>query len=62
MTNTGKKMGLTYQFEGKDFQVKSCEDLPDHRVKIAYIFDGSLENLSLRIEKDYYHFLLIYWA
>ena len=33
-------MDLTYQFEGKDFQVKSCEDLPDHRVMIAYTFDG----------------------
>ena len=33
-------MGLTYQFEGKNFQVLLCDDLPDHRVKIAYIFDG----------------------
>ena len=39
-TNTWKKMGLTYQFEGKNFQVKSCDDLSDHRVKIAYSFDG----------------------
>ena len=33
-------MGLIYKFEGKNFQVISCDDLPDHRVKIAYIFDG----------------------
>ena len=33
-------MGLTYQFEGKDFHVISCEDLPDHRVKIVYNYDG----------------------
>ena len=33
-------MGLTYQFEGKNFQVISCDDLPDHRVKIAYTLGG----------------------
>ena len=33
-------MGITYQFEGKDFHVISCEDLPDHRVKIVYNYDG----------------------
>ena len=33
-------MSLTYQFNGKDFVVKSCEDMADHRVKIAYTFDG----------------------
>ena len=39
-------MGLTYQFEGKNFQVISCDDLPDHRVMIAYIFDGeSIESV-----------------
>ena len=43
-------MGLTYQFEGKDFHVISCEDLPDHRVKIVYNYDGDdgeniLENM-----------------
>ena len=40
MTYTGEKMGLTYQFEGKNFEVKSCHDLPDHKVKITYTFDG----------------------
>ena len=43
-------MGLTYQFERKDFHVISCEDLPDQRVKIVYNFDGDdgeniLENM-----------------
>ena len=33
-------MGLTYQFERKDFHVISCENLPDQRVKIVYNFDG----------------------
>ena len=44
-TNTGKIMGLTYQFEGKNFQVKSCDDLPVHRVKIAYSFDGEASEI-----------------
>ena len=43
-------MGLTYQFERKDFHVISCEDLSDQRVKIVYNFDGDdgeniLENM-----------------
>ena len=43
-------MGLTYQFERKDFHVISCEGLPDQRVKIVYNFDGDdgeniLENM-----------------
>ena len=55
-------MGLIYQFEVKNFQVISCDDLPDHRVKIAYIFDGESRESVVENKKDYYHFLLIYWA
>ena len=36
-------MGLTYQ--KKNFEVKSCYDLPDHKVKITYTFMENLENL-----------------
>ena len=45
MTYTGKKMGLTYQFEEKNFEVKSCHDLPDHKVKILIPLMERLVNL-----------------
>ena len=50
-------MGLTYQFEGKNFQVKSCDDLPDHRVKIAYSFDGEAGETILENRKQLLPFL-----
>ena len=50
-------MGLTYQFEGKNFQVKSCDDLPDHRVKIAYSFDGEAGKNILENRKQLLPFL-----
>ena len=50
-------MGLTYQFEGKFFQVKSCDDLPDHRVKIAYSFDGKAGKNILENRKQLLPFL-----
>ena len=50
-------MGLTYQFEGKDFQVISCEDLPDHRVIIAYTFDGEAGEIILENRKQLLPFL-----
>ena len=50
-------MGLTYQFEGKDFHVISCEDLPDHRVKIAYSFDGEAGEIILENRKQLLPFL-----
>ena len=59
MKNTGKIMGLTYQYEGNNFQVKSCDDLPDHRVKMAYIFDGKSKEFFVENRKGLYHFLLI---
>ena len=40
-------MGLTYQLEGKNFQVKSYDDLSDHRVKIDYSFDGEADEIIL---------------
>jgi hypothetical protein len=50
-------MGLTYQFEGKNFQVISCDDLPDHRVKIAYIFDGESRESVVENRKGLLPFL-----
>ena len=50
-------MGLTYQFEGKNFQVISCDDLPDHRVKIAYIFDGESRETVVENRKGLLPFL-----
>ena len=50
-------MGLTYQFEGKDFHVISCEDLPDHRVKIVYNFDGDDGEKILENRKQLLPFL-----
>ena len=51
-------MGLTYQFEGKDFHVISCEDLPDHRVKIVYNFDGDDGENILENRKQLLPFLV----
>ena len=45
-------MGLTYQFEGK-----FCEDLPDHRVKISYSFDGEAGENILENRKQLLPFL-----
>ena len=50
-------MGLTYQFEGKNFQVISCDDLPDHRVKIAYSFNGEAGENILENRKQLLPFL-----
>ena len=50
-------MGLTYQFEGKNFQVQSCEDLSDHRVMIAYTFDGEAGEKILKNRKQLLPFL-----
>ena len=50
-------MGLTYQFEGKNFQVISCDDLPDHRVMIAYSFDGEAGENILENRKQLLPFL-----
>ena len=56
-TNTGKIMGLTYQFEGNNFQVISFDDLQDHRVKIAYIFDGESRESVVENRKGLLPFL-----
>ena len=50
-------MGLIYQFEEKNFQVISCDDLPDHRVKIAYIFDGESRESVVKNRKGLLTFL-----
>ena len=50
-------MGLTYQFEGKYFQVKSCYDLPDHRIQIAYSYDGEAGENILENRKQLLPFL-----
>ena len=51
-------MGLTYQFEGKNFQVISCDDLPDHRVMIAYIYDGESRESVVKNRKGLLIFLV----
>ena len=50
-------MGLIYQFEGKNFQVISFDDLPDHRVKIAYSFDGEAGEIILENRNQLLPFL-----
>ena len=50
-------MSLIYQFEGKNFQVISCDDLPDHRVMIAYTFDGESREFVVENRKGVLPFL-----
>ena len=50
-------MSLIYQFEGKNFQVITCNDLPDHRVMIAYIFDGESRESVVENRKGLLPFL-----
>ena len=50
-------MSLIYQFEGKNFQVISCDDLPDHRVMIAYTFDGESRESVVENRKGLLPFL-----
>ena len=50
-------MSLIYQFEGKNFQVISCDDLPDHRVMIAYIFEGESRESVVENKKVFLPFL-----
>ena len=50
-------MGLTYQLEGKNFKVKSYDDLPDHRVKIAYSFDSEAGEIILENRNQLLPFL-----
>ena len=50
-------MGLTYQLEGKNFHVKSYDNLPDHRVMIAYTFDGEAGENILENRKQLLPFL-----
>ena len=42
---------------GENFQVISCDDLPDHRVKIAYIFDGESRESVVENRKGLLRFL-----
>ena len=50
-------MSLIYQFEGKTFQVISCDDLSDHRVMIAYTFDGESRKFVVENRKGVLPFL-----
>ena len=50
-------MSLIYQFEGKNFLVISCDDLPDHRVMIAYTFDGESREFVVENRKGVLPFL-----